>query len=141
MELSAILTLLAIIALGGSNVFFQWRMGGNNATAAVVTAQKEQILLQDKKINDLTHVVGTLQGQLDEKDKRITLLQELATGNTPELQKFMKDVMVYTTNGKEYMVTSAKTLEKVELCLAGIQKELEILSRISPKRKTDIEVA
>lgn len=130
MELNSLLTLLAILAFGASNIYVQWRMGGNSASQIVINAYKEQVALQDKKISELTHTVGSLQGQLQEKDKRITLLQELASGNTPEMSLFMKSMLTYTVNSKTYMETSTKTMVKVEKCLEGIQKEMVLLRKM-----------
>lgn len=129
MDYGQYISTIALVAVGAGYIFTQWKMGSNKAGADVIVAYREQVALQDKKIIDLTHQVGTLTGQLEEKDKRIDLLQELARGNTPELQEFMKKMMATSSNAEIYMKNTAETLKNMEKFMEAVQKQLVLLQK------------
>lgn len=86
-DLSPMLPLINIVGfliLGSAMIFTQWRLGGNQVSGAVIQAYKEQTVLQDKKLNELSHELGVLTGKLLEKDKQITILQAAIAGRDPD---------------------------------------------------------
>lgn len=96
-----------------------WLKGGNSATKDVINALKEQHELNVSKISDLTKQVGELTGRLDEKEKQLTLLQQLVK-TTPEQELYMTEMRKFTMGVADYMASSTKTLGEISVFMHNL---------------------
>lgn len=113
---------LGALFLGCGYLFIQWRLGTNKSSNESVTIYKEQVealnLAIDttrKQAHELTnHVqtltleVGTLKGQLLEKDKKIQEYMEILRGQNPELVTLLGEIRDFMRNLNDKMELNQK---------------------------------
>lgn len=110
---------IGLFTLGLAFILVYWKKGGNAAAKDVIDTLKEQHELNLEKITDLNNKLGSLQGELKEKDKRIDLLEKLVK-IAPEQQQYMDDMRRFTENVAKYMNESTKTLGEISVYMHDI---------------------
>lgn len=115
MDFNSVLLTVGLIA----GIFVYWRKGGNQASAEVLAMYKARDELADKeriemkeKISTMTGEIGKLKGILEEKNKRIDLLEAVVQGRNPEMVKFMQDLTKVSKESEAFM-TSFKDLPAI----------------------------
>lgn len=93
-----------------TGIFVYWKKGGNQASAEVLAMYKARDELNDKEREDmknrihvLTGDVGKLRGIIEEKNKRIDLLESIVQGRNPEMLKFMQDLTKSARESEDFM--------------------------------------
>lgn len=114
---------VGLLVIGAAYVVTYWSKGGNQATTEVITALKEQHEINVKRISQLTQQVGELTGQLQEKDKRISLLETMVK-TTPEQQQYMSEMRKFTEGVAAYMDSSTKTLGEISVFMHSVNTKL-----------------
>lgn len=126
MEISGFLPSLyfvGLLSLGGGYLFLQWKAGGNNAAVAVITALKEQVAILQRQTENLTHEVGVLTGQLKEKNERVSALEQVLQGRSPEQEQYMNDMREFTKGVAVYMKDTAEILGSMKVFMTQLNSK------------------
>lgn len=93
MDANSVLIFIGMIA----GMYVYWRKGGNQASSEIISMYKARDEIQDKErkemrdsISNLTGEVGRLKGLIEEKDKRIAILESVDIQRNPVMAKFIK---------------------------------------------------
>lgn len=128
-DFQTIVTTIAIIA----GLVIYWRKGGNQASSEanasllqLVAANKEQINQLQTRVETCEGLhrtnlgeIGRLKGIIEEKDKRISVLESVDIGKNPALMKFIEN--------------SAQREEKI---LTALQKVADFMGQINQHFET-----
>jgi len=126
MDTDNLLTLL-VLAIG---VFVYWRKGGNSAASEVIEMYKNRDTLQDKQLTDIKHQlerqtgeIGRLNGVIEEKDKRLQILEDIAKNRNPEMAEFMRYITKVAAESEKRMAKTDEMMAAFEQ-LPGILVEI-----------------
>lgn len=118
---------LFVLAIG---VFVYWRKGGNSAASEVIEMYKNRDTLQDKQLTEIknqlerqTGEIGRLNGVIEEKDKRLQILEDIAKNRNPEMTKFMEYITKVASESESRMMKQDELMSTFEQ-LPGILKEI-----------------
>jgi hypothetical protein len=116
-------------------MFIYWKKGGVQATNEVVAMYKARDELQDKErkemraqITDMTGKIGRLEGIIEEKDKRIKILENVDIGKNPLLLRFMEKLMKTADESEQFMAAFAELpaiLGEIKTFMESINKHME----------------
>lgn len=89
---------VGVFAIAGGYIFTQFRKGGNSGYSETINilqardeAQKQLIADYQSKFEAINKELGILQGQLKEKDGKLTEYLDILKGRDPELTMYIKD--------------------------------------------------
>jgi len=93
MDLNSLLLMFGI----ASGIFLYWKRGGNQANTDILSMYRARDELQDKErkemkdqIINMTTEIGRLTGLIEEKDKRIAILESVDISKNPVIDKIAK---------------------------------------------------
>lgn len=141
---ASVITLVNLIAIVGGILYFKSK-GGSQAAQDVINIlnlrdveQKQIILDYQKKFEDIKHELGILQGQIQEKDKKIEEYMGILQGRDPEQIQYMADMRKFTSGVATYMDSSTKSLKEVGKFMKELNQKSAESREWQKKREIDI---
>lgn len=96
--------------------FFTWRNGTAQVSDSVINTYKakveqleERVTSGEKQHKESIEEIGRLKGILEEKDKRISVLESVDLKKNPEFTQFMKDTTETLLSVKNFFVDMDKS--------------------------------
>lgn len=124
MDANTLLIFVGMIA----GIFVYWKKGGNQASSDVIAMYKARDELQDKdrkemrdQISSMTGKIGRLEGIIEEKDKRIKILESVDIARNPAMLKFMEYITRVTERSEKYMDFTEKESQQIMSILVEIK--------------------
>lgn len=112
-----------------------WKKGGNQASSDVIAMYKARDEIQDKErkemrdsISALTGEVGRLKGLIEEKDKRIAILEGVDINKNPVMAKFIKRMENAAEESEAFMNAfkdMPQILSEIKTFMGAINAHLE----------------
>lgn len=124
MDANTLLLFAGMIA----GIFVYWKKGGNQASVDVISMYKARDEVQDKdrkemrdQISTMTGKIGRLEGIIEEKDKRIKILENVDITRNPVMLKFMEYITKVTERSEKYMDFTEKESQQIMSILVEIK--------------------
>lgn len=124
MDGNSVLIFVGMVA----GLYVYWKRGGVQASGEVISMYKARDELQDKErkemrtqISDMTGKIGRLEGIIEEKDKRIKVLESVDISRNPVMLKFMEYLTKVADRSEKYMDFTEKESQQVMSILAEIK--------------------
>lgn len=132
MDVNSVLIFVGIVA----GLIVYWKQGGNKASADVIAMYKARDEIQDKQrkelsdqVNALTGEVGRLRGLMEEKDKRIQILESVDINRNPVMAKFIKRMETAAEESETFMSAfkdMPQILSEIKTFMEKINAHMEV---------------
>lgn len=124
MDTNSVLLFVGMVA----GLFIYWKKGGVQASNEIIAMYKARDELQDKErkemskqLHEMTEKIGRLSGIIEEKDKRIKILESVDITRNPAMLKFMEYLTKVAERSEQYMDFTEKESNQVMGILVEIK--------------------
>lgn len=114
-------------------MFVFWKLGGNKASAEVISTYKEQVSQYKDQVNKLRDEVSVLtkdlfttKGIITEKENQLKNLQSIIQGRDPSTQSFVNFMTTVANEAQVYMKSSSDQLKKNEISINEVKYLLKV---------------
>lgn len=118
---------VGMIAIGIGYLFSQFKKGGSQSATEVITLlrikdeeQKQIILEFQTRFENINKELGNLQGQLQEKDKKLEEYMAIFQGRSPEQVQYQTEMRKFTVGVAKYMENSTIILEQMKIFMQNL---------------------
>lgn len=136
---SAYVTLIGSVVLAAAVIFTQWRNGGNVATREALDSYRTRVaqLKEDletlrseshTKQNEMAGKIGTLEGQLKEKENTIQTLSAIFQDRNPESQLFMENLTKVGEAAMHYINTNGPLIQEIHAAMIKNKRHTRVKS-------------
>lgn len=126
----AMIQSIGIIIIGIGYGFSQFKRGGRQDASEVIallqvkdTEQKEIIKDYQGKFETINKELGVLQGQLQEKDKKLEEYLSILQGRSPEQAQYQTDMREFTLGVAKYMESSSIVLNQMKIFMENLNNK------------------
>lgn len=128
-------TILMLVGLCGG-VYAMWKRSGNQVITEVLKAYEIQVKQLKERVEtceglhrENLNERGKMQGVIQEKDKRIAVLEAIATNKNPEMNDFMMYITRVAKSSETYMKESEKFMQVLPDVLTEIKDFMHKLNQ------------